>query len=189
MTEGREARDSHAEEASTEPELVLEEDLTPEEGAPERAEVDWERIAAEHLDALQRARAEFDNFRKRTMREQTDLIARATQGLVGRLLSVLDNFDRAIAHGDTSPGLALVHRELTDVLRSEGLALIDAEGKPFDPHLHEAVESHEDANVDEPTVSEVHQNGYLFKGKVLRPALVAVARPAENEADSPDGGE
>jgi molecular chaperone GrpE len=178
-----------------EPELIVEEHASSRasvEGTPEEPADDWERIAAERLDDLLRTKAEFENFRKRTMRDQADFNARATRSLVERLLPVLDNFDRAIAHGDSSPGLALVHRELVGVLSGEGLEIIAAEGKPFDPHFHEAVESHEDTDVDEPTVRSVHRAGYVFKDKVLRPAMVSVARPLEAAAEPNDndpGGE
>ena len=173
----------------TEPELVVEEHASagvPADRTPEETANDWERIAGERLDDLLRTKAEFENFRKRTMRDQADFNARATRSLVERLLPVLDNFDRAIAHGDSSPGLALVHRELVAVLRGEGLEVIDAEDKSFDPHFHEAVESHEDEDVNEPTVRSVHRAGYVFKDKVLRPAMVSVARPLDAAAEPND---
>lgn len=189
-TEGRARVDEHRRD-DPEPELVVEEEVA--SGAPQRAPEEpaqeWERIAQERLDDLLRTKAEFDNFRKRTMRDQADINARATRGLVERLLPILDNFDRAISHGDSSPGLTLVHRELVNVLKGEGLEAIAADGKAFDPHLHEAVESHDDPDVDEPTVASVHRAGYLFKDKVLRPAMVAVARPPEaSRPNDADGG-
>ena len=131
-----------------------------------------------YLDDLKRLQAEFDNYRKRMMREQTEIASRAGARLVERLLPVLDNFERAIAHTEDD-GMVLVHKELMSVLDSEGLHPIGALGAPFDPNLHEAVESHEDEAVSEPTVVKVYRTGYEFKGKVMRAAMVVVARPAE----------
>lgn len=137
-----------------------------------------EEIERSYLQDLQRLQADFENYRKRMMRAQSEIGARAGAHLLERLLPVLDNFDRALEH-EPSPGIEMVRRELMEVLRSEGLERIEAGGAPFDPHVHEAVESHEQPGVDEPTVTAVHRAGYLFKDKVLRPAMVAVARPVE----------
>jgi molecular chaperone GrpE len=134
-----------------------------------------------YLEDLQRLQAEFENYRKRMMREQTEIAERAAAGLVERLLPVLDNLDRALAHEGASDGLRLIRKELMDVLAAEGLEEIPALGERFDPHLHEAVESHEDANVSDPVCSAVYRSGYKLKGKVLRPPMVGVARPPEPE--------
>src|ERR671918_58027 len=142
-----------------------------DQGAFERGEHDY-------LNDLKRLQGEFDNYRKRMMREQTEIAGRAGARLVERLLPVLDNFERALAHTEDD-GMVLVHKELMSVLDSEGLHPIDALGAPFDPNLHEAVESHEDDAVSEPTVVKVYRTGYEFKGKVMRAAMVVVARPAE----------
>jgi len=148
-----------------------------------------DEIERSYLQDLQRLQADFENYRKRMMRAQSEIGARAGAHLLKRLLPVLDNFDRALEH-EESPGIEMVRRELTEVLRSEGLERIEAEGAAFDPHVHEAVESHEDAGIDEPTVTAVHRAGYLFKDKVLRPAMVAVARPVEEPSvEKPAGDE
>ncbi|HEX2051569.1 MAG TPA: nucleotide exchange factor GrpE [Actinomycetota bacterium] len=150
--------------------------------------------APDYLDDLRRLQAEFDNYRKRMMREQAQITERATAGLVERLLPVLDDFERALGHGDVSEGVRLVHRQLVDVLASAGLAEIEAEGRPFDPTVHEAVDSREDAAVDEVTCVTVYRRGYRFGDRVVRPAMVAVARPVEEASardDAPleaDGG-
>jgi molecular chaperone GrpE len=146
-----------------------------DQGAFERGEHDY-------LNDLKRLQAEFDNYRKRMMREQTEIAGRAGARLVERLLPVLDNFERALAHTEDD-GMVLVHRELMSVLGSEGLRPIAALGAPFDPNLHEAVESHEEAGVAEPTVVKVYRTGYEFNGKVMRPAMVVVARPAEDASE------
>jgi molecular chaperone GrpE len=136
-----------------------------------------------YLDDLRRLQAEFDNFRKRTMREQTARIASASQALVSRLLSVLDNFELAVSHAEQSrdfdrmlKGVEMVFGELNDVLAGEGLVPIEASGKPFDPERHEAVVAVEEDGVEAGTVVDVIRKGYEFNGRVLRPAMVKVAR-------------
>jgi molecular chaperone GrpE len=159
----------------------------------ERQEEDMaERIEAREqdlLDDLRRLQAEFDNYRKRMLREQTAMASRASARLIERLLPVLDNFERATAHGEGGPGIALVHKELRQVLEQEGLSEIDAEGAPFDPHLHEAFQAVDDAVVDAPVVQSVFRRGYRLGDQVLRPAMVIVARPPEpeSEGDEPEG--
>jgi molecular chaperone GrpE len=143
--------------------------------------------ARDYLEDLKRLQAEFDNYRKRMMREQTEIASRASMRLVERLLVVLDNFDRALAHDLDDNGLELVYKELMAVVAAEGLEAIDALGKAFDPHLHEAVEAHEQEDVSEPTCTEVYRTGYLLKGKVLRPSMVVVARPPEVAQESERG--
>ena len=139
-----------------------------------------------YLDDLKRMQAEFDNYRKRMMREQTEIAGRAGARVVERLLPVLDNFERALTHTEDD-GMVLVHKELVSVLASEGLHAIESLGAPFDPNLHEAVESHDQEGVAEPTVVKVYRTGYEFKGKVLRAAMVVVARPVESTPEiTPD---
>jgi len=151
----------------------------------------------EYLDALRRLQAEFDNYRKRVVRQQTDLLERASQALVERLLPVLDAFDLAVAHsranvdGDEAANtLVRIESLLRDVLAKEGLERIDAAGVDFDPTVHDAVARvtslPEDDTDDEPTddapddtagrhvVDEVMRAGYRLKGRVLRPAMVRV---------------
>ena len=135
----------------------------------------------DYLQDLLRVQAEFDNFRKRTFRERQQAENRGKRVLLEHLLPVLDNFERAIAHGEGGAGVELVFRELKSSLEREGLAEIPAEGKAFDPQVHEAVESMEDPEVDEATVTQVYRRGYTFGDEVVRPAMVVVARPVENE--------
>jgi molecular chaperone GrpE len=142
--------------------------------------------AAVSLEEHKRVLAEFDNYRKRMMREQSEIGRHSTAGLIKKLLPVLDNFERAAAHGADSKSLELLHKELMTVLAAEGLEVIPAEGEPFDPHVHEAVESREQADVEVPTCATVYRTGYRFGGKVLRPAMVGVGRPAEQEASAED---
>jgi molecular chaperone GrpE len=138
-----------------------------------------EPVEHDYLDDLRRVQAEFDNYRKRMMKQQAELAERATVRLVERLLPVLDNFERAISHGEGGEGVALVFKELKGALEAEGVEEIPSEGVPFDPRVHEAVESHEDENVEEPISQRVYRRGYKVKDHVIRPAMVVVARPLD----------
>ncbi|MDQ3877739.1 MAG: nucleotide exchange factor GrpE [Actinomycetota bacterium] len=141
----------------------------------------------DYLADLQRLQAEFDNYRKRMMKEQAAAAARAGARIVESLLPVLDNFERAISHGEGGAGVELVFKELRSVLERDGLQEIAAEGAAFDPQIHEAVESHDDPDVDQPVVRTVYRRGYRFKDQLLRPAMVVVARPADPADDSGAG--
>jgi molecular chaperone GrpE len=125
----------------------------------------------EYLDALQRVKAEFDNFKKRTAKERVELSTRANAMLAEKLLPVLDAFDGAVSHGasDVEP----IYKSLVDILEKEGLERMAPEGQEFDPNLHEAV-MHEPGDGGEPVVTETLRTGYLWKGQVLRPAMVKV---------------
>jgi molecular chaperone GrpE len=147
------------------------------EGGPEEAE----GKAAEYLEDLRRLKAEFENYRKRVGKEQTRAIDLAAAPVMAKLLEVLDEFELALMAADRSPdfdrfvrGVEMVYAKLTDVLRSEGLEPIEAEGKPFDPARHEAL-LQADGEGD-PYVADVLRPGYTLKGRVLRPAGVKVAR-------------
>lgn len=139
--------------------------------------------AASYLNDLQRLQAEFENYRKRILKEQTDLLDHAAMALVHRLLAVLDNFELAVAAAESTrdfdrmlKGLELVFGELKEVLGSEGLEVIDAKGKPFDPTLHEAALEIPGEDEGELVVADVLRTGYTFKSRVLRPAMVKVTR-------------
>jgi molecular chaperone GrpE len=136
----------------------------------------------EYLDALQRLKAEFDNFRKRTARDQASLAARANERLVKELLPVLDDLGRALEaaaeheEAKLADGVQLVHRELSALLAREGLAEIETDGR-FDPHVHEALLS-QLSEAEEGSVIQVVQKGYRLGDRVLRPARVVVAAAA-----------
>jgi molecular chaperone GrpE len=129
-----------------------------------------------------RLAAEYDNYRKRTDRERSESSARAQGQIVERLLDVIDDLER-VAHVDPQKvsvtsvieGVQLVERKLVRMLESTGLEVVDAEGQPFDPEVHEAIATApaEGPEADD-TVSDVFQKGYLFKGNLLRPARVRV---------------
>ena len=138
-----------------------------------------QRERDEYLDALQRLKAEFDNYRKRVARDQQELATRAHERLVKELVPVLDDLERALefaaAHEEVQleDGVRLVHRALADALAKEGLAEIATEGK-FDPHTQEALLS-QPSEAEEGTVIQVLQKGYLLGDRVLRPARVVIS--------------
>ena len=125
----------------------------------------------EYREALQRVKAEFDNYRKRTAKADTETRERAAENLVVQLLPVLDACDAAIIHDADDVGP--ISKMLLETLLKEGLEPMVPEGQPFDPTLHEAV-LHEPGDGGESTVVESLRTGYLWKGRVLRPAMVKV---------------
>jgi molecular chaperone GrpE len=138
--------------------------------------------AAQYREHLQRLQAEFENYRKRVLKEQTQAVELAGRPVIARLLEVLDDFDLALMHAQDRPdfdrflhGVELVYAKLVDTLRAEGLERIEAQGKPFDPEQHEALMQSGDGEGD-PVVADVLRPGYTLKGRVLRPAGVRVER-------------
>jgi molecular chaperone GrpE len=148
----------------------------------EAIERDLAELAAERDELrqlAQRVQADFENFRKRMLREQTEKIERANEALIEQLLPVLDNFELALeslgdADDSVRKGMELVHAGLLDVLAKYGLDRIDALDKPFDPNEHEAVA--QDDGEGEPVVCDVYRTGYRLKGRVIRPVTVKVTR-------------
>jgi len=144
--------------------------------------VDASLEVEEYRAHLQRLQAEFDNYRKRVLREQTAAVELASEPVMRRLLEVLDDFELALLHADDDvdedrllKGVELVYAKLLDALRAEGLERIDAEGKPFDPSLHEALMQTGEGD-GELRVAEVFRPGYVLRGRVIRPAGVRVER-------------
>jgi molecular chaperone GrpE len=129
-----------------------------------------------------RALADYDNFRKRAEKERAEIYKSAAERLIGNLLEVLDGFDQALAADPTSAGesflegLALLRQHFLAVLEREGLSPIEAEGQPFDPHLHEAVLQVDSDELPPGTVVEEIRKGYLLNARLLRPARVTVAK-------------
>jgi molecular chaperone GrpE len=146
------------------------------EAAADVLEADLASIAAqrdEYLALAQRLQAEFENYKKQTMRRNTEVIEHAASQLATKLLPVLDAFDNAIIQG--VEGISPIHKALFDILEKEGLEVIDTDGVVFDPNLHEAVLHEEADNGDtEPVVSDTLRTGYVWKGRVMRPAMVKV---------------
>jgi molecular chaperone GrpE len=170
--------------ATDEDEILEEVEATDDEEALIAADLARARAEAEsYLDDLRRLQADFDNYRKRTLREQTARAASASQALVARLLPVLDNFELAVSAAEQSrdfdrmlKGVEMVFGELRQALEGEGLVKIEAEGKPFDPERHEAVIAVEEEDTEPGMVVDIVRAGYELRGKVLRPAMVKVAK-------------
>jgi len=141
---------------------------------------------AEAQDRLVRTLADFDNFRKRTERQRLEAMRYEGFDLLREFLGIVDNLERALgAEGradDLKQGVEMILRQMRDLLQRFGVERVAAAGEPFDPRLHDAISRSEDATVAEPTVSEELEAGYSMRGRLLRPARVAVAMPAEPEA-------
>jgi len=144
-----------------------------------------EPAAPDYKADLQRLAADFSNYRKRNEAERLEFAKYAKADVITKLLDVLDGYDRALASmpddvkgqpGNTwVEGLGLVERKLRSILEGEGLEAIDSMGTPFDPYLHEAV-AHVESDRPEGTVIAEHQKAYRLNDKVIRPALVSVAK-------------
>ncbi len=160
------------------------------EGAPEDELAAARAEAAQYLDDLKRLKAEFENYRKRMVKEQTAMVARASDAVIERLLPILDNFELALLAADRTKdyasmvkGVEMVYGELIELLQKEGLDRIDALGERFDPERHDAV-MRADGPGDEIVVVEEMRPGYAIAGRVVRPAMVKVGPPsAPQEAD------
>jgi molecular chaperone GrpE len=159
-------------------------EVSPEAGSAEIGdELEAARTeAAQYLDHLRRLQAEFDNYRKRVQREQSQVMEVAAEPVVRRLLEVLDDFELALMHATEKPdydkflhGVELVYAKLLDSLKAEGLERIDAQGTPFDPERHEALMQTGEGD-GEPVVADVLRPGYTLNGRVIRPAGVRVER-------------
>jgi len=172
--------------------IAPERELPPEPAAEAELEAVTEQLRQlqTERDALQdkllRTAAEADNARKRALRELQEARLRAATDAIHPFLPVLDGFERALAHtpgpasGDDvkalRTGLELLHRQLRDAARKTGLEPVAALDQPFDPHLHEAIEMVETDAVPDGTVVEELQRGYRLQGRLIRPAMVKVAR-------------
>jgi len=132
------------------------------------------------LDRLARAQAEFENARRRASKEQQDFRDFATADAIKSLLPVMDNFERALqaksAPADFRSGIELIYKQLQDALAKLGVRAVPAKGEPFDPHYHEAIEMVETSEAADHEVLEELQRGYKFKDRLLRPAMVRVAK-------------
>ncbi|NMA70198.1 MAG: nucleotide exchange factor GrpE [Desulfitobacterium sp.] len=138
--------------------------------------------AEEYYAHLQRLQAEFDNYRRRTIKEKEELAKYASEQIIMDLLPVLDNFERAVAAAGESQdlqayaqGVEMIFKQIQNVLEKEGLVAIESVGKPFDPNIHEAVLRVESEEYPENTVVEEMQKGYYLKEKVIRPSMVKVS--------------
>jgi molecular chaperone GrpE len=151
--------------------------------------VQVDRLRAEIADLRDRSLrtlADFDNYRKRADREKEEIRRYALSDFFRDFLSVADNFDLALKSGgsadDLRRGVEMIHRQFEDHLKRWGLSPVAALGQPFDPALHDAVARREDASVTTPTVAAELRRGYTLNDRLLRPAMVEVAVPAENHS-------
>jgi molecular chaperone GrpE len=159
-----------------------EEEALAEEGA--RAEADVAKLAGDLDDLKQtllRRQADFDNYRKRIEKERFEDSKRATARVVESLIPTVDSFEHALAaHREAEyetyrKGFELIYKQMLENLAKLGVERIDPLGKQFDPHQHQAVDRAESADAEDGTVLQVFQAGYLYNGRVLRPAMVRVA--------------
>ncbi len=149
---------------------------------PKKKEPDYDALWNDYL----RLQADFDNYRKRSLKERTDFIKFANEGLILELLGILDNFERGIRSADQKKDYELLHqgvdmisRQLHSLLREKGLQRIEAAGEKFDPHLHDALEAVE-SDAEEGTIIEELQPGYILNGRILRHAKVKVSKGKKN---------
>ncbi|MBS5660043.1 MAG: nucleotide exchange factor GrpE [Clostridiales bacterium] len=166
-----------AEEAAEAAESTAEQDTPPELSEVEQLKEELANMNENYL----RQVAEFDNFRKRTAKEKQDTYSYALMKCITEFLPVMDNFERALAcetqDTEYQKGIEMIYTQLTEMLKKLGVSEIEAEGKPFDPILHNAVSQKEDDNFGENVVCQVFQKGYQLGDKVIRHAMVVVANP------------
>jgi molecular chaperone GrpE len=141
--------------------------------------------AEENWNALLRTTADFDNFKKRAARERQDALKYATEGLLEKLVPVMDNFEMALTAANQASsataeslrtGVNMIHQQLRTVLMDAGLAEVNAVGQPFDPNIHEAVSQQESSEVAEGHVLQQLRKGYRLRERLLRPATVIVSK-------------
>lgn len=181
MNAAEEAQDEVQSTDETAPEAVPSQD-------PGSTEMSHELEAArakaeEYLDGWQRARAEFANFKKRVERDQAQVYQNASGSIIKRFIEIVDDLERALknrpkeAEGAAwAEGIELIYRKFLNILEAEGVQRMDAEGKEFDPNFHEAITQEDSKTHKSGYIIEVVQQGYLLGDRVLRPALVRVAR-------------
>jgi molecular chaperone GrpE len=153
------------------------------QSAPAERLTEVEKLRAERdslLDRLARMQAEFDNARKRAAKEQQDFRDYALAETIKTIIPVLDSFDRALRSSpeksEFHAGVELIHRQLLDALTKLGVKQVSAKGEPFDPRYHEAIEMVDTEDAEDHQVLEELQSGYKLKDRLLRPAMVKVAR-------------
>lgn len=151
---------------------------------PQRDDAETGKLLAELEDLKQtllRRQADFENYRKRIDKERSEDTKRTTARVVESLIPVIDGFEHALAahreaeYENYRKGFELIYKQLLDNLARLGVERVDPTGKPFDPHLHQAMDRMETIEYDDGTIVQVFQPGYVFHGRVLRPAMVRVA--------------
>jgi molecular chaperone GrpE len=155
-------------------------------------EVDWQAEAERQRDLFLRCQADMDNMKKRLEREKLDFIKFANEALIKDLLQVVDNLERALGHAPSGngdqvglvDGVKLTLDGLLSILDKHGVKPIAALGRPFDPHVHEAVMQREDPEVEGNTVLQEVQRGYLLNERLIRPTMVIVSRRPIEDSDN-----
>lgn len=134
---------------------------------------------AEKDNRVKRLQADFENFRRRTSKEREELANVVTQDLLKGMLPILDNFDRAMAAEQKDSesfqkGVEMIYTQLHETLKNDGLEPIETEGQKFDPNFHQAVMRVENPDLEDDTIAQELQKGYIVKGRVIRPSMVQV---------------
>ncbi len=171
--------DLQTKEQVTEEQTVAEvEEVTEEK---QEVEEDQDKDVKEYMDRLQRTMAEFDNFRKRTIKEKSQMYENGAKETLDKLLPIVDNFERALRSVSEeekglpfTQGVEMIFKQLMGALNEIGVEPIEAAGQEFDPNLHHAVTHAEDDGFGENTVAEEFQKGYMYKNTVLRHSMVKV---------------
>jgi len=147
-----------------------------------------ESEASKLKDQLMRLAAEFDNFRKRSIREKEEYRKFAVENIMVELLEVCDNFERAIDSAKNAEniesvveGVEMVFNQFVSVLNKEGLERIECKGLEFDPHIHEAMAHIKTSEQDDNTIIDVYKPGYMLYSKVIRPAMVTIAKNPQED--------
>lgn len=180
QSEDARAEDSKSEEAGAE-EAGAEEASKADDKKAEDKKAEEKKAEEQESERYMRLMAEFQNFKRRAAREKTDTLAYANEKIIGELLPVLDNFERALetdaadAEG-YAKGMELIFQQLKTALEHAGLEEIKALGEDFDPNVHNAVMTEQSEEHEDGKVSKVLQKGYKLKDKVIRPSMVAVVR-------------
>ena len=174
--ETAEASESDAAEAD----VAAEAEAPDEDAAALKAQVESLKAALEEKDnRVKRLQADFENFRRRTSKEREELANVVTQDLLKSMLPILDNFDRAMAaeqkdNESFQKGVEMIYTQLNETLKNAGLELIDTAGQKFDPNFHQAVMRVENPDLEDDTIAQELQKGYIVKGRVIRPSMVQV---------------
>ena len=193
--QSEEVEDSEVTSVEVTPDMLEEEPAEEQVGdvqtQMEAKELELKQATEKHL----RLAAEYDNFRKRTIREKEDFHKFASSSVVEKLLPVLDTVSRGVEFNKTADsiesvreGLEKVDKMFHEILKAEGLGVIDEDSVPFDPNLHMAVFQEERNDIADQTVIQVFEKGYKFKEKVLRPAKVKVAKNDGEVQESSESG-
>jgi molecular chaperone GrpE len=166
--------------------LEAAEDLEPDIAAESEAEDELSKLkaeAAEYLDGWQRARAEFANYKKRVERESEEVRQRITSEIILHYLNIMDDLERAIENAPDAQdmlewvsGIELIYQKFDALLEAEGVEPIETEGERFDPNLHEAISYEESEEYEGGSIIAVTQRGYKLGDRIIRPAMVRVAK-------------